>query len=370
VSLRFAATLLLLGLCVNVARAQDEAPPPAAPPVWAVLADQGEALRASGDLDGASVLIDRARTLADTDAPLPARVHLALLAGAVSADRGEVTTSLDAFGGALALDPSARLPETLETPRATAAFALALAMNGQEAPEPASVVAPVIAPTVEIVPAAIATEAVVAPPPEEAIAVEEPVDEVGSFMLGASIVGGFAWVSGGLPADSARPAGLDDSSPWTDCDARGDGCNVRVRSPGFGSTLAIRMTAHVQPVRGLWIGAGVRAQPSSGNGFLAGWLFDLELRGRPIDVGTFPLNFELILGAGLGQIQVRPPQDELAQGPYVQSGPGWVSAGAAVVVRVERGVELVGELLPRFSFPSFLFVLDASLSLRLGSAAW
>ena len=30
-------------------------------------------------------------------------------------------------------------------------------------------------------------------------------------------------------------------------------------------------------------------------------------------------------------------------------------------------VEIVGELLPRFSFPAFLFVLDATLALRVAT---
>lgn len=367
--LRFCVLALALASFAAPVDAQDA---PTTEPVWAVLADQGEALRVAGDLDSAAVLLDRARALGEGDAPTAARVHIELALGAIDAQRGDTSPSLAAFARALALDPAARLPESLADPRATAAFALALALSGQPTIEPeAPVIEAAVEPSVEAT--VVETEPVVEQ--EAELPIEEPLEELeptreglGTFALSAGIVGGFAWVSSGLPADTARPAGLGEDSPWTECDARGEQCSVRVRSAGFGSTLGIRIAAHVQPLPNLFIGLGVRSQPASGNGFLAGWLFDLELRGRPVDFGELPLSLELIVAGGLGQVQVRPPQDEIALGPFVQSGPGWVSAGAALAIRVEDGIEIVGELLPRFSFPSFLFVLDASLSLRVGSA--
>lgn len=325
-----------------------------AAPTWAVLTEESERALAEGDAVTARTLAERARALADESAAPPlARVRIELLVGSLAAEAGDAEEAVAAFDRALALDAQARPART--TPRTEAAFALALAMRAPaDAPEPAT---PIVGPTI--------TE----PEPEHDV-LEEPVEpEQPSSALGLTlsvgVSGGFSFIGPGLPADGPRPPGLAENGPWMSCDPRGEQCTVRVNGSGFGSTLSVVIGAALTPIPRLMLGLTVHAQPGAGQGFLAGWLIDATVRGQPIEPHDFPLDLELVAAIGLGQLQVRPPQEETTQGPFVQSGPGTAAGGAAAVVRIERGVELALDVLARFAFPTFVPGLETTLVLRV-----
>lgn len=331
-----------------------------APPTWAVLADDAEQLAEAGELDSATVLLERASSLAEGHAPDTARVHLALLAGSVAAEAGHAQAALEHFERALSLEPSARPSST--TPRVTAAFALALALHTSTPPVPLA--APIDAPREADAPALDPLSDTMEPETSEALT-EVSRPPVGALRSSVGVAGDFSWIAGGLPADGARPPGFGEGSPWTSCDARGEQCTVRVDRPGFGTTLAVLVGVFLEPVDRLALGVSIHAQPGAGTGFMAGWLLEVAARGRPLDPHAFPLDLELVIALGLGQIQVRPPQAETSAGPFVASGPGSTAAGAALVARVETGVELVLDLLGRLAFPTVLGSLETSLSLRV-----
>lgn len=230
-------------------------------------------------------------------------------------------------------------------------------LQGESPAEPAPV-APAAEPVVV---------APVSAPPETPI-VETPLEAApthpwGNFSLDVGLVAGFAWIGSGLAADRARPPELDDRSPWQGCDSRNEGCTVRVEQAGFGVGLALRVGAFIRPERWVRVGVAARVQPDSGEGTLAGWLFDIEGRFQPWQWDGVAL--ELILALGLGQVQHRPVQEDVV-GPYVRSGLGWGSAGLALFVDIDPHVAVSFEVRPRVAFPDVLAVLDTSLGLRVG----
>jgi hypothetical protein len=221
-------------------------------------------------------------------------------------------------------------------------------------------------------------ESAIDEPQNEESAIDEPIEgaiesaagasddhRLGAFALSAGIAGGFAYVTEGMPADSARPPGFGATSPWIGCDDHGQRCDVRVEAPGFGTTFAVVVAALIEPVERVLVGVTLHAQPSAGSGFLAGWLLDATLRVRPLAADDPAIDLELVVRAGVGQLQPRPPQDETDDGPFVRSGPGNAAAGAALVIAIEPGVELLAELSARLAFPEVLFSIDPSLSLRI-----
>ena len=223
---------------------------------------------------------------------------------------------------------------------------------------PPVVTAPAVA-LVVTAPVEVASEPIMQEAPVEAA----PTHPWGNFSLDVGLVAGFAWIGSGLAADRARPPELDDRSPWQGCDARNEGCTVRVEQAGFGVGLALRVGAFIRPERWVRVGVAARVQPDSGEGTLAGWLFDIEGRFQPWQWDGVAL--ELILALGLGQVQHRPVQEDVV-GPYVRSGLGWGSAGLALFVDLDPHVAISFEVRPRVAFPDVLAVLDTSLGLRVG----
>ncbi|MEM9193713.1 MAG: hypothetical protein AAGF12_31345 [Myxococcota bacterium] len=214
--------------------------------------------------------------------------------------------------------------------------------------------------------AEVAADPPVEPPaPADPVVEEPPVEVVESppprFWAEASVIAGFAYVGDGLPADSRRPPGFSDDSPWEDCDARGENCTVRVASPGLSELFAIRVAAGLRVVGPVSLGLSARVQPAAGRGTMAGWL--PELVGR-IETAEDTVRFAGQLGVGFGQIQARPPQQETTEGPFVRSGLGWVSLSAIGTYRLEERVEFFLEFTPRMSFTDVLPVLDVGLGIR------
>lgn len=350
------------------ARAQDA-------PAWAVLTDEAELMSSSGDFASSAVILRRASALAEADAaPAAARGHIDLALGAALAEQGMTDDALAAF--ARALDASVR--PSGARPRTQATFALALALRADASTTTPEAVTPAVADPADADPADAATadaaeadtaDAEAADADTADIDADLPIEETPrdalELTVSMGISGGFSWIEPGLPADTARPEGFGDTSPWMNCDARGEACTVRVSGAGFGSTVSVVASVLLSPIDGLALGLALHAQPNSGSGFLAGWLLDATVRGRPIEPHTFPLDLELVGAVGLGQLQVRPAQDETELGPFVQSGPGSVTGGAALVVKVERGVEIVLDVLGRFAFPTFVPTLETDLVLRI-----
>lgn len=186
----------------------------------------------------------------------------------------------------------------------------------------------------------------------------------GRFVLEAGLVWGGAWVDGGMAADRARPSGLDELSPWTGCDARGEQCRVRVEQPGMGSTLAVRMALGVRPEPWLGVMLATRVQPDAGQGALAGWLIEAEVHLRALDLDAIDL--DVIAALGAGRVQVQPAQDDV-EGPYVRSGPGFAAVGLRATADIDSQASVVLDVRPRLGFPDLMFVIDAALAFQLRS---
>lgn len=189
-------------------------------------------------------------------------------------------------------------------------------------------------------------------------------NEASGWWLEVGVLAGFGYVHGNLAADTARPSALGGDSPWRDCDTRNERCTVRVEQPGIASQLALRTMGGVAVSPRWSIALGTRVQPAAGEGLLSGWLAELSARVELVRAGR--LHAAAQVSVGIGQIQFRPPQDEV-DGPWARSGLGWVSASVYGAYEIDPRVELLLELTPRLSFPSPLFVLDLGLGLRVRS---
>ncbi len=249
--------------------------------------------------------------------------------------------------------------------REVAAYLLSRALrsvgpDGASADPPASPTGPVVVEPVVVEPVVVepvVVESVVAP-----VVVQLEVHPWGPLFLEAGFVWGSAWIDAGMAADRARPSTLDERSPWTECDPRGEQCSVRVDQPGFGSTLAVRAALGVRPERWLGVALAVRAQPDAGQGALAGWLLELEGRARALDHEV--VSIDVVAALGAGNVQVQPAQDDV-DGPYVRSGPGFVSLALLTGVRVDPHVLIALDVRPRLAFPDLMFVLDVGLLVSL-----
>ncbi|MCS6797472.1 MAG: hypothetical protein NZ898_02890 [Myxococcota bacterium] len=199
--------------------------------------------------------------------------------------------------------------------------------------------------------------------------------------LGGTI--GAAYVGPGMPADGPPPedateeeriayvpGGQDDCNlpeATTDPDGtiiEGDYC-VRIETPGFTPTYALRAVVGYYFTERIAVGGGIRFQFSSGQGTMAG--LQLQLRGQYLLTPPRAEGFSaaLMLGTSYGQIQPQPPQADAPYVPFVRSGLNGVQAGAVLVHRVARnfGFHLTPEI--HILFPTFLFDIDLSAGLEI-----
>jgi hypothetical protein len=189
---------------------------------------------------------------------------------------------------------------------------------------------------------------------------------------------GFGYVSGG-PADQgpeldfgADPVLADDDldpltgaapvegvgslTPYSGCDydngffpdesgTRASGCEVRVETPGFLSSVALRFGVGYYVIPRLALSAQLRFQVAT----------DPEATD-----GLFVAPF---LGTAVGQIQLRPDQAGQAE-PFLRSGLNSAQLGSVVGFHITKnfGVVVVPEV--HLLFPDFLFNFDVTLGVQ------
>jgi hypothetical protein len=161
------------------------------------------------------------------------------------------------------------------------------------------------------------------------------------------------------PAENGFPPLASTSS------GRATGCTVRVGTPGFLPSIAIRATVGYYLTDRFALAGSVRFQPVAGVGTLSNLL--LQLRGQylltePAATGVHVAPF---LGASVGQIQFAPDQQDLLT-PWIRSGLGGVQLGSVVGYRFMRNFGLVATPEMHILFPDFLFVFDVTASIEVG----
>jgi hypothetical protein len=219
---------------------------------------------------------------------------------------------------------------------------------------------------------------------------------------------GFGYVSGG-PADQgpeldfgADPVGAEDDidpvtgaapiegvgslTPYTGCDedngffpdetgTRASGCEVRVETPGFLSSVALRFGVGYYVIPRLALSAQLRFQVATvdgGGGFGAGGgagtLANLMIGLRAQYLVTDPeatdgLFVAPFVGTAVGQIQLRPDQAGQAE-PFLRSGLNSAQIGSVVGFHITKnfGVVVVPEV--HLLFPDFLFNFDLTLGVQ------
>jgi len=219
---------------------------------------------------------------------------------------------------------------------------------------------------------------------------------------------GFGYVSGG-PADQgpeldfgADPVGAEDDldpltgmapaeglgslTPYTGCDydngffpdetgTRASGCEVRVETPGFLSSVALRFGIGYYVIPRLALSAQMRFQVATvdggggfGGGGGAGTLANLMIGVRAQYLVTDPeatdgLFVAPFLGTAVGQIQLRPDQAGQAE-PFLRSGLNSAQLGSVVGFHITKnfGVVVVPEV--HLLFPDFLFNFDLTLGVQ------
>ncbi|MCA9601304.1 MAG: hypothetical protein R3A78_10455 [Polyangiales bacterium] len=202
---------------------------------------------------------------------------------------------------------------------------------------------------------------------------EEPEDTGNPprFFLHLGGTFGVAYVGEGMPADSA-PVGSGTST--THVQSGQAGCSldnpneycVRIQTPGFVPTFALRVTAGYYIFERLALAGTWRFQPSAGEGAMANMLLGLRaqyLFTTPREEGLGLAGF---VGGSYGQIQPQPAQPTSDKAPYVRAGLGGVQLGGVVVYRFSRnfGLHFTPEV--HMLLPLFLFNLDFTAGVEIG----
>jgi hypothetical protein len=221
------------------------------------------------------------------------------------------------------------------------------------------------------------------------------------FFLHLGVTTGFGYLSSGMPADqgpvvydppeefrrvpyeeggvrvpypSSYEGCLEDPSSAMEmgfpalqatASGRAVGCTVRVGTPGFLPSFAIRGTLGYYVTERLAIAGSVRFQPVSGVGTLSNLLLQLRAQYLLTDPAATGVHVAPFLGGSAGQIQFSPDQQDLVA-PWIRSGLGGVQVGSVVGYRFVKNFGLVATPEIHVLFPDFMFVFDVSFSIEVG----
>lgn len=198
--------------------------------------------------------------------------------------------------------------------------------------------------------------------------------EMPRVFVRASLAAGFGYASSGHPADSI-PAGLEtdpgaESRPenagyvrWDDPDcsaSEGEYC-VRLEQPGFLPAIGLRFTVGGWIIPRFGVAGTFRFQFDAGKGTLSNMMLGLRAMVQVTDPVAEGFHADVHLGTSYGQIQLRPPQGEGVNEPYLISGLNGVQIGGTVGYRVARnfGIHFTPEV--HLLFPTFLFAFDLNI---------
>jgi len=212
----------------------------------------------------------------------------------------------------------------------------------------------------------------------------EPSDpsDAPRFFLHLGLTGGFAYVSSNMRADGpppdmtdeyvpgggggayVNPMNTDEAQPC-DADPNFDDYCVRVETPGFVPTIAIRATAGYYFTERIGAALTFRFQPSAGQGAFSSIL--LGVRGQYLVTAPAAegLNAAIFLGTSYGQIQPQPPQGS-QNAPFIRAGLNGIQVGTVLGYRVAKnfGFNLTPEV--HILLPLFLFNIDLTAGLEVG----
>jgi hypothetical protein len=182
---------------------------------------------------------------------------------------------------------------------------------------------------------------------------------------------GAAYVTEGMPADSA-PSGTGTSTthiPATDPGCKLDNADeycVRIQTPGFVPTFALRVTAGYYVFERLAAALTWRFQPNSGQGALSSMLLGLRVQYLITDPAAEGLALTAHLGTSYGQIQPQPSQPTSDKAPFVRSGLNGFQGGGGIVYRFSKNFGLFFTPEVHVLLPLFLFNIDLTAGLEVG----
>lgn len=212
-------------------------------------------------------------------------------------------------------------------------------------------------------------------------------EEAPRFFVHVTGVWGLGFAGSGMAADSGPPASDPENIAWipesgspeamaqdrfvngeTSCENNGDALSdycVRLENAGLVPTFGLRLAVGYYVLPRLALALFARWQPNAGEGTLAGLLLGGRVQyefTRPAPTG---LHWSGFLGTSAGQIQPQPPQNGLAEEPFIRSGLNGIQIGSVVGYRFVKnlGVVIVPEVM--FQFPEFLFNIDISAGLEV-----
>ncbi len=192
----------------------------------------------------------------------------------------------------------------------------------------------------------------------------------------ASFAAGFGYASSGHAADSI-PVGLDTDpnaesrpenagyvrwdDPNVDCGANDGEYCVRLEQPGFLPAIGLRFTVGGWIIPRFGIAGTFRFQFNAGKGTLSNMMLGLRAMVQVTDPVAEGFHADVHLGTSYGQIQLRPPQGQGVNEPYLISGLNSVQIGGTMGYRVARnfGIHFTPEV--HLLFPTFLFAFDLNI---------
>lgn len=152
---------------------------------------------------------------------------------------------------------------------------------------------------------------------------------------------------------------------------------VRVATSGLVAQGGVRVQAQLYFLDFLGVGVWARFAPAGEGDFAffhLGARVNLVVVDTPLGAGGYDgmaLHVDAFVGGGFGQIQVQPPDNlqvpgeagtpESLDSPWVVSGLGNISLGAAGTLRFTRNIGLFLQADFMFQIPTFLFNIDLTL---------
>lgn len=185
--------------------------------------------------------------------------------------------------------------------------------------------------------------------------------------IGATV--GLGYAQSGMQADTGDDGSAPpENSPWVrggteDCDLDPAFFCVRIATPGFVPTFAIRAALGYWVHPRVAIGLQIRFQPSAGVGDLANMLIGLRLYAHATEPTAEGFIATPFIGSSYGQIQLQPPQNGGAE-PFIISGLNSVQFGSTLGYRFMRNVAIIATPEFHVMFPTFLFDIDLTVGLQ------
>ena len=208
---------------------------------------------------------------------------------------------------------------------------------------------------------------------------DDETDQPG-FFVDVGFTFGLGYASAGKQVDGPRPedesgceAGTscfaayvasNPDAPVNDCDLDNGGECVRVETPGFVFSPALRLTLGYWIIPRFAVAATVRFNLNSGQGTLNNLMLGLRAMVQLTPPAAEGLHVDAFIGSAIGQYQIAPPQNG-AYEPYIQSGLNSVQVGSNLGYRFTRNVGIQATPEIHILFPAVIWAIDLTAAVTV-----